>query len=147
MARYLVSASSLPEMTLRRGGSCGPINVSTLIVLGMFSGAVLVHSCREAGEEDDECCQEKEDHSRQDGPHAERVICVRSTAIIVDFVLDDAESDKVTGHHYDSDDEGDCRDERCQQCAEDSSAERKKECNKSKSAGDWVEDHDASKSF
>ena len=131
-------------MSLRSSG-CGAVYVSSFAVLRLAGGTVLVHACREAGEEDDEGCEEEEDHGGEDGPHSRGEDGVRSAAVLVDLVLDDAPGDEVTGHDCERDDKGDGRDERGQQRSKDTSAERKEERNECKSSCDRVKDHDAGK--
>lgn len=99
-------------MSLRCSGGRS-VNVPGVTMLGVASGSVLVHTCGEACEEDDEGCEKEEDHGCENGPHADRVVSVRSAAVLIDFVLDDTKGYKVARHRYNCDDEGDRRDHRC----------------------------------
>ena len=42
-----------------------------------------------AGEEDNRCADEKENHGCKTSPHADAVVCVRAAAVFVDVVFDD----------------------------------------------------------
>ena len=46
-------------------------------------------ACAEASEEDDEHAEEQQDHGRENGPHADGVVCVRAGAVRIDVIHDD----------------------------------------------------------
>ncbi len=70
-----------------------------------------------------------------------------SAAVAIDFVLDDTEGGEVARHRYECDNEGDGRDEGCQQGTADAGAKSEEEGNEGEPTGDWMEDHDASESL
>jgi len=93
--RYLVSSSSLPEVTSRGGVA---MSIASILGLVAVSSLSLMHSSREASEEHNEGAKEEQDHGGEDGPHCDGVIRVASTSISVDVVLDYAEKYEIACH-------------------------------------------------
>ena len=53
-----------------------------------------------AGEENNRCADEKENHGCKTSPHADAVVCVRAAAVFVDVVLDDLENTALVEFEY-----------------------------------------------
>jgi len=128
------------------GSSPGTILIGSHLILNR-SIRSLMPPRRETGEEDNECCEEKEDHCSQDRPHADGIIRMTSTAILVDMVLDDTEEHEIGDHNRECDDPGDRSDHRSKKSTADAGAESEEEGDECKTAGNWVEDHDAGEAF
>jgi len=107
----------------------------------------LVVPRRETGEEDNERCNEKKDHRSQNCPHSDGVIRMTSTAILVNMILDDSEEHEIGNHDCESNDPGDSSDHGSEECTADASAKSEEEGDECKTAGNWVEDHDAGEAF
>lgn len=101
----------------------------------------------ETGEQDDKRCEEKKDHGSQDCPHANGIVCMTSTAIFVDMVLDDSKEHEIGDHNYECDDPGDSSNHGGEESTADTGTESEEEGNERKTAGDGVEDHDTGEGF
>jgi len=128
-------------------GSCwGTILVGSRLMLNRSIRSLMLPR-RETGEEDNECCEEKKDHGSQDRPHADGIIRMASTAILVDMILDDSEEHKIGNHDCECNDPGNGSDHGSEECTADAGAKSEEKGDKCKTAGNWVEDHDAGEAF
>jgi len=131
-------------MSLR--GNWGTILRSSRLILNS-SVRSLMSPRREAGEEDNEGCEEKKDHRSQDGPHADGIVRMTSTAILVDVVLNDSEENEIGDHDCKCDDPGYSSDHGSEKSTADTSTESEEEGDKCKTTSNWVENHDAGQAF
>jgi len=133
-----IPATTLPEMTTSSSSA-----IIRLILDA--TGALAMHSRREASKEHDERSKEEENRGGEDEPHANRVVCVGARTVLVHVVLNNAKESEVARHDDHADDECDGRDEGGEDGTTDTSAESKEESDEGQSASDGVKDHDSSK--
>jgi len=94
----LVSASSLPEPALARGGGRG---ISRLVLDTTPARALVMHPLGAAGKQHDESSQKQQDHSRKDSPNSNTPLRLTiAVTIVIDAIAHDAEEDEIAGHHY-----------------------------------------------
>lgn len=140
---HLVLGASLPETSPLDGGTIG---VAALIYFGSIVASA-VHPSAEAGEQDNESGKEEENQGGKNCPDTRTKFGVRSRAVVVDMVLNDAKESEIAGKGYNHDDEGNSRCDSCEDGTTDTSAQGKEESNEGKSSGNWVENHDAGESL
>lgn len=105
-----------------------------------------VHSAGAACEEHEHCADQQGNHSYEQRPDARSIGRRASAAVVgsVDVVLEYAKQSEVACEHNDGDDPCNKGSHGCENSPAETSSESHEEGDECETAGNWVEDHNAS---